>query len=210
MFCFPLTNWTTMRGASSVTSITQSESQWLDLQGFEDIVTWLEVKNVTLPGGATHVTLQYQTGTTKDEPLFASLLATAINLDTVVGAVTVSKFLMSSATIPLARWLRWQLAVTGAPSAAWDATFRLWIAANIGPHPLRPRINAPPLRPNGKSCNGDCQKGGTAPAAGMTMQQRLAQKQRYQRQSGGTSLTMAGAPPTTGSPTSGGKPGIVG
>ncbi len=64
MFCFPLTNWTTMRGGVSVTSITQSEAQWLDLRGFEDIVAWLECKNVT-PSGATNITLQYQTAPTK-------------------------------------------------------------------------------------------------------------------------------------------------
>jgi hypothetical protein len=171
MFCFPLTNWTTMRGATSVTTITQSESQWLDLTGFEDIITWLEVKNLT-PGGGTGVTLQYQTSPTKDEALFAGTAA-AFAMTT---GVTVTKALMSAATVPLARWLRWQLGSGGA-TASWDATFRLWIAANIGPHPLRPKINPPSIRPNGKSCNGDCQKGGSKPIAGMTIGDVVTQRQ---------------------------------
>jgi hypothetical protein len=192
MFCFPLSNWTTMRGSSSVTSITQSESQWLDLTGFEDIVLWLDCKNATLPTGATHVTLQYQTSTTKDESLFANVLGAAINLDVIAGTVQVSKVLSSAASIPLARWLRWQLAVTGAPTAAWDATLRVWVAANIGPHPLRPKINAPPIRPNGKSCNGDCQKGGSAPIAGMTVGDRVTQLQQQLRAVNATRPTMTG------------------
>ena len=177
MFCFPLTNWTTMRGAISVTTITQSESQWLDLTGFEDIVTWLEVKNLT-PGGGTGVTLQYQTGPTKDEALFAGTAAAFV----MTTGVTVTNALMSAASVPLARWLRWQLG-SGAATASWDATFRIWVAANIGPHPLRPQITAPSLRPNGKSCNGDCQKGGSKPIAGMTIPARAAlRQQQMQRQ----------------------------
>jgi hypothetical protein len=158
MFCFPLTNWTTMRGASSVTTITQSEAQWLDLTGFEDIVTWLEVKNVTA-GGGTGVTLQYQTSPTKDESLFAG---TAAAFAPTTG-VTVTKALMSAANVPVARWLRWQLG-SGAATASWDATFRIWIAANIGPQAHPPTTSAR-LRQNGKACSGDCQRGGSRPIA---------------------------------------------
>jgi hypothetical protein len=148
-----------MRGASTVTTINQSEATWLDLRGFEDIVAWLDCKEVTVGGGAP--TLTYQTAPTKDDVLFTGL-TTAVTLSS--GLVKITKMTMAGATVPLARWLRWQLASGGA-TGTWDVTFRLWIAANVGPHPLRPKINAPPIRPNGKSCNGDCAKGGTTPVA---------------------------------------------
>ena len=169
MYCFPLTNWITLRGQSSVTSVTQSEAQWLDLRGFQDFVAWLEVKETTLPSGATHVTLQYQTSPTKDEGLFQQV-GTTINLDTLVsGAVyiNIQAVRKDDPVTSLARWLRYQLAVTGSPSAARDATFRIWVAANIGatPKQLKARMPNPPLRPTGKSCNGDCQAGGSAPVA---------------------------------------------
>jgi hypothetical protein len=160
MFCFPLTSWITIRGANGST-VTQGESQWLDLRGFEDVVAWLQCNEVT-KGGASNVTLAYQTAPTKDELLFTT--SGSVNL--AAGSTPViTTVLMSSASVPLARWLRWQLTASGSTST-FDATFRLWIAANIGPHPLRPKTSSPPLRQNGKSCNGDCQKGGSRPTAG--------------------------------------------
>ena len=163
MYCFMLSPWTTLRGQSTVTTIAQSESQWLDLRGFEDFAAWLEVKEVTL-SGATHVTLTYQASPTKDDVLFTGV-ATAINLDTVVGSVVITPVLKANATVPLSRWLRYQLGVTGTPTAAWDASFRIWIAANIGatPRQLRARMPAPPIRQNGKSCSCDANKGGSQP-----------------------------------------------
>lgn len=163
MFCFPLTPWTTIRGASG-TTITQGESQWLDLFGFEDIVTWLQCNEVTT-GGAANVTLAYQTAPTKDELLFTP--AASVSLAAATGPVITKVIMSTTANAPLARWLRWQLSASGSTST-FDATFRIWIAANIGPHALKPRTPSPALRPNGKSCSGDCQKGGSTPVAGYT------------------------------------------
>ncbi len=179
MFCFPLTTWTTMRGAMTIASITQGEAQWLDLQRFQDIVAWLEVKNITL-GAATNITMTYQTAPTKDESLFQPVIA-AINMS--AGLVKVSPGLMSSASVPNARWLRWVLSATGAPTSSWDATFRLWIAANLGVN-FQAGLPSPPLRPNGKSCKGDCQKGGSTPIAGsrpLSQVQGRTPLQRYSR-----------------------------
>ena len=167
-----LTNWITLRGSSSFTSITQDEAQWLDLRGFEDFVAWLDVRQATL-GGATHVTLQYQTSPTKDEAFFTQV-GTTQNLDVLVAApsfVSITPVRKDDAGTSLARGLRFQLGVTGAPTGAWDATFRIWIAANIGATPkgLKARMPTPPLRPTGKSCSGDCQKGGSTPIAPAAM-----------------------------------------
>ena len=112
------------------------------------------------------MTLTYQTSPTKDELLFTAC-ATAINLDAVVGSVVVTPDIMGSASVPLSRWLRYQLDVTGSPSDAWDASFRIWIAANRGATPRASRGPAPspPVRQNGKTCSCDATTGGSRPIA---------------------------------------------
>ena len=57
------------------------------------------------------------------------------------------------------------MVVSGTATSTWDAVFRVWIAANVGPHPLRPKTQAGPVRQSGKSCTGDCSKGGSTPVA---------------------------------------------
>ena len=190
MYSFPLTSWITLQGASSVTSITQSEAQWLDLRGFEDFVAWLEVKQATVPTGSTHVTLTYLTSPTKDEVLFLPVLlaggtVASVVLDTVAGSnppVAITSATKENAVRPLARWLRFQLSVDGTPSTSWNATFRIWVAANIGatPKQLRGRMPAPPVRQNGKSCSCDSKTGGSPPIA----------------PSPGTGASLAGGPST--------------
>lgn len=124
MYGICLQDFVTIRGATSVTSITQSEAQWLDLQAFQDLVFWLDVKELT-SGGATTFTVAYQTAPTKDDSLFVNMASV-----TIAAGVAVTSVLKDTATNPLARYVRWQLAVTGSPTSAWDATFRIWVAGN--------------------------------------------------------------------------------
>jgi hypothetical protein len=124
MQSFLLQDWVTIRSASSLTIVTQSEDCWLDLSGFQDVVAWLEVKNFT-SSGAT-VQLAYQSAATKDEAFFLAL-ASALSIAQGLTITTVRK---DTTATPLARWLRWQLSVSGSPTATWDATFRIFIAAN--------------------------------------------------------------------------------
>jgi hypothetical protein len=127
MHTFVLADWTTVRGASGVT-ITQSESEWLDLTQYEDLTFWIDVKEVT-PTGAG-VTLAIQTSPTKDDSLFATISS---NTNLAAGIINPSAgankgiCLMASASIPVARYVRWQL--TG-PASTYDATFRIFISAN--------------------------------------------------------------------------------
>ena len=119
-------DWTTIRGAASVASLTQSEPAWLDLAPFQDIVGWLEVKELT-PTSTNIPTIAYQTAPTKDDALFWNL-APPIVLSTGVTTTILLKNAMPAGCPPCARWFRWRLAVSG--GVAWDVTFRLWIAAN--------------------------------------------------------------------------------
>jgi hypothetical protein len=118
MHAFILQDWTTVRGGT--TTVTQAEREWLDLELYQDVIFWLQVSEQT--GSPT---LAYQTSPNKDESLFSSLLASPISVS-VTASARVSQILMLSASVPLARYVRWQLA--GTPT--WDATFRIVVAAS--------------------------------------------------------------------------------
>ncbi len=45
MHTFALTDWITVRGSNN--TVTQSESEWLDLTQYEDLTFWIDVKEVT-------------------------------------------------------------------------------------------------------------------------------------------------------------------
>jgi len=139
MRCFPLQDdYLTVRGASSITKVIQADSEWLTLDAFQDIIVWLDVKEVT--AGAGNVAVTYETSPTCDDFLFQQVGSVAVTST----GLSVTKLLASGgATNPLARYLRWKLAPSSA--VAWDITFRIWLAANA-PGPWRgaaTALNAP-------------------------------------------------------------------
>jgi hypothetical protein len=120
MHAFWLQKWTTIRGG--VTVVNQPEHEYLDLEPFQDAFFWLEVSNIT---GTP--TLAYQTSPTLDDILFTTMTASPVSLAvTGPNAPVVTSVFMLSGTVPLARYVRWQL--SGTPT--WDATFRVAVAAN--------------------------------------------------------------------------------
>ena len=123
-----LQDWITIRGDASagVTSITQATDDWVDLAEFQDVVMWLEVKEVT-HGGASTVNMTYETGVSKDADMFRQ----CSDVTPVMGAgnVYVTVTVAATSTNLLSRWLRWTITASGATSA-WDATFRIWLAVN--------------------------------------------------------------------------------
>ncbi len=111
-------DWTTIRGG--VTTVTQGETEWLDLEACEDVFFWVQVSNVD-----GNPTLTYQTSPTLDDSLFTSMLTTPITL-VGNGSVVVTPVLMLTSAVPLARFVRWQL--SGTPT--WDVTFRVMVAGS--------------------------------------------------------------------------------
>lgn len=123
MHTFILQDWTTVRGSNN--TVIQSEADWIDLTPYQDVVIWIDVREVT-----GTVALQLQTSPTKDEVFFlAAPGGTGIYQLSPVTATTQApqKVLMSAATVPLARYLRWQLSSASTP---YDVTFRIMISAN--------------------------------------------------------------------------------
>jgi hypothetical protein len=132
MDCFLMQDWLTARGASTLTSVTQTESTWLDVGPYQDIVVWLQVQDWTTPvsaGGSLF--LDVQTSPSRDDMYFLTMVGgSGITLVT-QSLPTVKKLTKEVAAVPVSRWLRWKLNVGAqTPNQAWAATFRIWIAAN--------------------------------------------------------------------------------
>jgi hypothetical protein len=130
MYGYTLQDWITIRGATSVSSITQGEQGWMGFAPYQDIVFWLDVREITL-GGATSINMNFETAPTKDDILFMPML-TSFAMAVTNPTPTVKPVLLSSSTplIPLARWARWRLSVVGTATSSWDVTFRILCAAN--------------------------------------------------------------------------------
>jgi hypothetical protein len=124
--------------------MTQADAMWFDMSAFQDVVAWLDVKEVNAGGGTAAIQLAYQTAPIKDESLFVAVTTAISPLAT---GLTVTRMLKNFTTNPPTRWLRWQLTVTGTPTSAWDATFRIIASANSPPcrqmmMPARPVLPA--------------------------------------------------------------------
>ena len=44
MHSYILQDWITIRGAAGVTTVTQSESGWLDLSPYQDLTFWIDTR----------------------------------------------------------------------------------------------------------------------------------------------------------------------
>lgn len=122
-----LQDWTTIRILNTISSVTQSEDCWLDVEPYQDLVIWTDVKSVT--GSPGTLTLTYETAPCKDDSFFSPIFT---GFSPAAAALPrIDKRLMTDAAtlVPPAKWLRWKLGLSGA-TGAWDVTFRVWIAAN--------------------------------------------------------------------------------
>jgi hypothetical protein len=129
MHAFLLQDWVTIRGQSpSMSPVTQSEAGWLDLDAYDDVVAWIDVKEQSATGGGTLSILLQTAAEAEDDEFLTMLTQAASSL-----GVTVTPVLKATASVPLLRCVRWQLSVSGLGSP-WDVTFRVWVTANAG-HP---------------------------------------------------------------------------
>jgi hypothetical protein len=119
-----LQDWITVRGGggSGVKAVTQSEPCWLDLAGYDDVVLYLDVRELTTTGT---LSMNYQTSPSRDEASFINMV-TVFTL-ALTPTPRVDPVLASYAAVPLARFLRWSL--TTVDLGTWDATFRILLAA---------------------------------------------------------------------------------
>ncbi len=138
MHGFLLQDWTTIRMQFGLSNVIQTEANWLDLQGYQDAVMWLEVREASFATGTsppTQLKFDYETSPTRDESMFRVGVSSAAFTGPFAAGSTpdVQKILVSS-TVPLARWLRWKLAIAAGgvgTVGASDVTFRIAVAANM-------------------------------------------------------------------------------
>lgn len=129
MHSFLLQDWTTLRLNAEQLSLTQSEADWVNLEPFQDVVLWLEIRNVEF-GGGDSVLLSYETAPAKDENLFV-LMTDAPAMYTSSTPVVSKVLLSQNPPCPVAKWVRWRLWQGGtAPTAEWGVTFRVHGVAN--------------------------------------------------------------------------------
>jgi hypothetical protein len=118
------TDWTTVRGASTVASVIQGDEGWLDLAGFVDATFWVDFSEVTPPPGGT-LLLQLETSPTGDESTFqvvaGPIVCTASTTPIVLKTASAGAF-------PLCRFNRWRVVST--TNTSWDVTFRIRVTAN--------------------------------------------------------------------------------
>ncbi len=125
MFGYVLQDWLTMRGSTNTLAV-QNETDWLGFSSFQDIVFWVDVREVTTTGT---LTLSFETAPTKDEVLFQQLTGASIGYPTGSSSVTVKTVLLAAnPAIPLSTWVRWKL--SNSLNATWDITFRVLASAN--------------------------------------------------------------------------------
>lgn len=112
----------TINGGGGIPSIIQSAHQYLDIGRNEDLVFYLDVKNVSNVSGP--VTISYETSPTPQDSSFLAMIA-PITIST--PGLRVDRAAFSTAAVPPARYVRWRLSSAG--TSNWGATFRIWVAA---------------------------------------------------------------------------------
>jgi hypothetical protein len=111
----------TLTAADGVTSLSQSAHQYLDVGQNEDLVFYLDVRNVS-PSG---VTISYETSPTPQNSGFLAMIAPTL---VTTARLVVSRAAFSTAAVPPARYVRWRLGLPSGGAGPWNMTFRVWVA----------------------------------------------------------------------------------
>jgi hypothetical protein len=115
-------DWVTARGSAAGTTVTQQESEYVDLGPYQDAVAFIEVSDVS---GSPN--LEFQTSPTRDDNLFKQIDGAVSFVPSV--AVTTKVMRYSAVSVPLARFFRWKVTTA---AGAWSLTFRIWLSPNLG------------------------------------------------------------------------------
>ena len=122
-----LQDWTTQHADAGtnalVVSVLQGEHGYLDTSEFDDIVFYLDVRELTTTGT---LSIAYETSISRDSASFVAMVP-AVSL-AVATTPVVTRVLAAYSPIPPARYVRWHL-TTNQITGVWDACFRITYAA---------------------------------------------------------------------------------
>lgn len=124
-----LQDWITISGNDGITSLPQSSVDYYDIGHTEDLVLYLDVRQV-----AGSVSLQHETAPSKDDNAFLPMVGPFV----VTAGLRVDRAFFATAAVPPARFVRWRCKV---PGGTWSVTFRIWMATYSWS-----AANAPPVQ----------------------------------------------------------------
>ena len=118
-----LQDWIDLEGNGNG-EVVQSGARWPNLEGFQDVIFWLEVSMVT--SLSTELRIHYQTAPADEPTLFTDMVT---DFPMTAGTVpTVTKVLQSqNPTVTLSGLIRWR--ITAVAVGAWKVNFRIHFVA---------------------------------------------------------------------------------
>lgn len=117
---FLLQDWTTLAGAAGSDTVIQSKDKWLDLGGYADVVFYVEFREYS----GTSFRIYYKTSASGDDGAWSTMDSETPSSTGLIQSIV----RYSAASVPLARFVRWEIGA----SAAFTATFRVWCVARPG------------------------------------------------------------------------------
>jgi hypothetical protein len=118
-----LQDWIDLEGTGNG-EIIQSGSKWPNLDGYQDVVFWLDVAMVTLV--STELRIHYQTAPVGEPGLFTDMV-TDFPMSAGTTPTVTSVLLSQNPLVPLSGLVRWRIsAIAG---GAWKVTFRIQFVA---------------------------------------------------------------------------------
>lgn len=126
MHGYVLQDWLTVGAiASAVGNMIQDDADWLDLGPYKDLQVWLDVVEFDATAGSA--TLTIETAALREDYWFSTLETFSISGTGVTVRSEMADYIQGIAhAMPLARWVRWKLAM---PTALSNLTFRILVAA---------------------------------------------------------------------------------
>jgi hypothetical protein len=118
-----LQDWIDLEGTGN-TEVLQSGSRWPNLEGYQDVTFWLEVKMASAV--STEVRIHYQTAPASDPTLFTDMVGDFQMIASTIPIVTVVSQ-SQNPIVPLSGLIRWR--ITTFAAGAWRATFRIHFVA---------------------------------------------------------------------------------
>jgi hypothetical protein len=114
-----LQDWTTVRGSTTSTVVSQPVNGYADMTAFRNWVAYVDVSDAS---GSPSMALE--TSPTADNTFFISFDGTLFSPS--VGVTTkISRY--AGSYLPVARFLRWR--ISSSSSAPWSASFRIIVSA---------------------------------------------------------------------------------
>jgi hypothetical protein len=118
-----LQDWIELEGIGNG-EVIQSGSRWPNLEGYQDVIFWLEVKMATAV--STEVRMHLQTAPASDPTLFTDMLPAFQILATATPSV-IPLLQSQNPAVPLSGLIRWK--ITTFAAGAWRTTFRIHFVA---------------------------------------------------------------------------------